>query len=186
MPIEPKRNPSNRRPYEHGIWYISNTARNRTHNLFRLECFPPFFSQYSPTINNAGNIYITNISCLRHRCWKTCCENLQPRPCAWFSNSTSAVTPHWIGIYEDWCLVDYTGFHSKKCSQWNAGPAVTSINSQVRTKIQCWVTVEIITELKSRSACLSWNWHIWITRNLFILRRLHYISDHNVRALKLL
>ena len=26
--------------YEHGIWYISDTARNRTHNLFRPKCAP--------------------------------------------------------------------------------------------------------------------------------------------------
>ena len=30
VPREPRRNPSNCRFYEHGIWYISNTARNQT------------------------------------------------------------------------------------------------------------------------------------------------------------
>ena len=40
VPREPRRDPSNRRLYEHGIWYISNTARNRTHNLFRPKCAP--------------------------------------------------------------------------------------------------------------------------------------------------
>ena len=40
VPREPRRDPSNRRLYEHGIWYISDTARNRTHNLFRPKCAP--------------------------------------------------------------------------------------------------------------------------------------------------
>ena len=43
VPEEPWRDPSNRRLYEHGhgIWYIvSDTARNRTHNLLRPKCVP--------------------------------------------------------------------------------------------------------------------------------------------------
>ena len=41
VPREPWRNPSKRRLYEHGIWYIiPDTARNRTHNLFRPKCGP--------------------------------------------------------------------------------------------------------------------------------------------------
>ena len=35
VPREPWRDPSNRRLCEHGIWYLSDTARNQTLNLFR-------------------------------------------------------------------------------------------------------------------------------------------------------
>ena len=37
---EPQGNPSNRRLYEHGILFISDTARNRTHDLFCSKCVP--------------------------------------------------------------------------------------------------------------------------------------------------
>ena len=37
VPIEPRRDPSNGRLYEHGIRYISDTARN--HNLFENDMF---------------------------------------------------------------------------------------------------------------------------------------------------
>ena len=38
---EGRRDPSNHRLYEHGIGYISDTARNRTHNLFcSTKCTP--------------------------------------------------------------------------------------------------------------------------------------------------
>ena len=40
VPREPWRDPSNRRLYEHGIWYIFDTARNRTRNLFRPKYKP--------------------------------------------------------------------------------------------------------------------------------------------------
>ena len=41
------RDPINRRLYEHGIWYISDTARNWTHNLFHPKCalIPPGHSE---------------------------------------------------------------------------------------------------------------------------------------------
>ena len=39
-PENPRSDPSNRRLYEHGIWYISDTARNRNHNLFYPKCTP--------------------------------------------------------------------------------------------------------------------------------------------------
>ena len=38
VPREPRRDPSNHKLYEHGIWYIFDTARNRTRNLFRPKC----------------------------------------------------------------------------------------------------------------------------------------------------
>ena len=38
VPREPQRNQSNYRLYEHGIWYISDTARYRTRNLFHPKC----------------------------------------------------------------------------------------------------------------------------------------------------
>ena len=37
---EPRRDPSNRRLYEHGIWYLFDTARNPTRNLLRPKCVP--------------------------------------------------------------------------------------------------------------------------------------------------
>ena len=40
LPREPRRDPRNCRFSEHGIWYISDTARNRTHNLFPPKCAP--------------------------------------------------------------------------------------------------------------------------------------------------
>ena len=40
IPREPRSDPSNPRLYEHGIWYLSDNARNRTHNLVRHKCTP--------------------------------------------------------------------------------------------------------------------------------------------------
>ena len=40
VPREPRRDLGIRRFYEHVIWWISNSVRNRAHNLFRPKCAP--------------------------------------------------------------------------------------------------------------------------------------------------
>ena len=54
-PRKPRRDPSNRRLYEHGVGYISDTARNRTHNLFRPKCAP------IPLGHSDGIIYLLGL-----------------------------------------------------------------------------------------------------------------------------
>ena len=51
---EPWRDPSNLRLYEHGIWYISETTRTRTLNLFHHNSVPDanFFSEFTSILES--------------------------------------------------------------------------------------------------------------------------------------
>ena len=75
VPRVPRRDPSKCRLYEHGIWYLSDTARNRTRNLFPQMCAdstrPQWWMFQSNMSTQSGPIHLSLHG-----------------PSEWFNNST--------------------------------------------------------------------------------------------------
>ena len=61
MPREPRRDPSNVIVGSMNMGYISDTARNRTHNLFRLKREPIQLGHSDGQISLINNIIMTNL-----------------------------------------------------------------------------------------------------------------------------
>ena len=68
---ESRGDPSNRRFYEHGIWYLSDTARTRTRDLFRPKR-KPIPLGHSDVLLSTGQLTIKSWSSSSFGCDKIC------------------------------------------------------------------------------------------------------------------